>query len=81
MSRVIEAFVWKHESGLTASTRGACPWHGEADKPNWKMVNVGWTLLHEDGTTGIGKPPFKTAEEAQAWADAHPKFRGWGSQG
>jgi len=74
--KVIEALVWKHTSGRTASVGGAVPWawRGEADQ--WKMEQVGFTVRHPDGTTGIGRPPFATREEAQAWVDAHPKFPG-----
>jgi hypothetical protein len=80
MSRVIEHMVWKHTSGRTASTRGAIPWTNRAEEADWDMCLAGFTVLHADGTTGIGKPPFKTAEEAQEWCDKNPNFKGM-SQG
>jgi len=51
---------------------------------SWKpetavLVEAGWTVAHDDGTTGIGRKPFATKEEAQAWCDANPRFRGMGS--
>lgn len=74
--KVIEAKVWKHTSGRTASIQGACPWHTHAEAAEWHMVVVGFTTQHPDGTTGIGRQPFTTEAEAQAWVDAHPKFPG-----
>jgi hypothetical protein len=79
MSTVAVARVWKHTSGLTASVRGACPWTTEADKLNWKMVNVGWTVVHPDGTSGLGRKPFLTREGAQDWCDKNPTFPGMGA--
>jgi hypothetical protein len=50
---------------------------------SWKpdtavLVTVGWTVSHDDGTTGLGRKPFATQAEAQAWCDANPRFRGMG---
>jgi hypothetical protein len=78
--KVIEHMVWKHTSGRTASVRGACPWTRESEKADWALSFAGFTIQHPDGTTGLGRPPFTTREEAQAWVDAHPKFPGM-SQG
>lgn len=52
---------------------------------SWKpadavLVDAGWTVLHPDGTSGLGRLPFATQAEAQAWCDAHPTFPGM-SQG
>jgi hypothetical protein len=80
MAQAIEAKVWRHTSGRTASVCGACPWTSEAERAAWALVVVGWTIQHADGTRGIGRVPFKTREEAQAWIDAHPRFPGM-SQG
>lgn len=74
--KVVEAMVWKHASGRTASVGGAVPWTCRADADQWKMEQVGFTIMHPDGTTGIGRVPFKTRAEAQAWVDTHPNFRG-----
>lgn len=48
---------------------------------SWKpetaeLVTEGWTVEHQDGTTGIGRKPFATEAEAQAWCDANPNFAG-----
>jgi hypothetical protein len=80
MSRVIEHMVWKHTSGRTASTRGACPWTRDSERNDWSMDLAGFTVLHPDGTTGLGRPPFLTREDAQAWCDKNPNFKGM-SQG
>lgn len=41
-----------------------------------ELVTEGFTIRHPDGTTGLGRGAFDTAEEAQAWVDAHPRFPG-----
>jgi hypothetical protein len=74
--KAIEAKRWRHISGRTASVYGACPWTSEADEPNWRIESAGWTVQHPDGTTGIGRVPFATKEEADAWIAAHPRFPG-----
>ena len=79
MSTVIPAKVWKHTSGATASVYGAIPWTRESERFEWAMGTDGFTVLHSDGTTGIGRRPFETREEAQAWCDKNPNFRGMGS--
>jgi hypothetical protein len=74
---VIESRHYRHNiSGLTVSPYGALPWRGESDKANWSMVTTGFTIKHPDGTIGLGRKPFETAAEAQAWIDAHPNFPG-----
>lgn len=74
--KVIEAKQWRHVSGRTASVCGACPWHSEAERTEWKIVAAGYTIQHPDGTQGIGRAPFKTREEAQAWIDRNSRFPG-----
>jgi hypothetical protein len=74
--KVIEARVWKHSSGRTASVHGAVPWTTEAEKLEWSMQTVGYTIQHPDGTVGLGRKPFATKTEAEAWVTAHPRFRG-----
>ena len=66
---VIPSRAWRHTSGRTASIYGASPWTNPADKPNWALVERGWTTLNPDGTVGCGRPPCATQEEAQALAD------------
>lgn len=60
----------RHPDGRTASLFGASPGAG------FVIVSQGFTVRHPDGTTGLGRPPFATREEAQAWVDAHPTFSG-----
>ena len=76
MGEVIEAKRYRHTNGRTASPYGAAPWTSEADRANWTLEVVGYTIKHPDGTIGIGKPPFPTREAAQAWIDANQHFRG-----
>lgn len=74
---VIPARRYRHStSGLTASPYGAAPWRSEADRENWKLEAVGWTVAHPDGTIGLARQPFATREDAQAWVDVHPTFSG-----
>jgi hypothetical protein len=62
---IIESKRWLHSAGMTASIYGAVPWTSEADRQNWSMQVVGYTLLNtKAGTVGIGRQPFKTYEEA-----------------
>lgn len=48
--------------------------------PGSTLIENGFTISHPDGTTGLGRGPFTTEAEAQAWVDAHPRFPGM-SQG
>lgn len=41
-----------------------------------ELVTEGWTVEHPDGTQGIGRKPFDTEADAQAWCDANPHFPG-----
>ena len=41
-----------------------------------ELVDGGWTVQHPDGTRGLGRAPFASRDEAQAWCDAHPNFPG-----
>lgn len=77
--RVVKAYVWRHISGRTVSVGGAVPYHSAAECTEWEMIQVGWTIQHADGTRGIGRVPFTTQEDAQAWINAHPRFRGMSS--
>lgn len=77
---VIPSRVYVHTSGRRASPYGSAPWLSDAGKAEWTLVDEGFTVRHPDGTIGLGRKPFTTAEEAQAWVDAHPRFPGM-SQG
>ena len=64
---VIEAKLWRHTSGRSASIYGALPWSNPADKDNWKLQKVGYTWTRADGTISPGsRQPFKTKREAEA---------------
>jgi hypothetical protein len=77
MGKVIEARRWRNpKTGRTASVYGSVPWTHEADRADWLMESVGWTIQHPDGTVGIGRAPFETAEQAQAWIAQNPRFPG-----
>lgn len=59
---VIKARVWRHPSGRTASVYGAYPGDG------WTMIDAGWTVRDNvTGTVGIGRQPWATREDAEAW--------------
>jgi hypothetical protein len=77
---VIPHRVWKNADGRTASTRGAVPYVNSAESEGWTIEESGFTIRHPDGTTGLGRQPFASRAEAQAWVDAHPNFPGM-SQG
>jgi hypothetical protein len=67
---IIESKHWKHVSGRTASIFGSVPYVNDADAENWQIVIAGWTVRdNRSGTVGIGRKPFQTREEAQAFAD------------
>lgn len=71
MGEVIEYKVWVNADGRKASVSGALP-AGEG----WAIEVQGFTIRHPDGTTGLGRKPFETHAEAQAWVDRNPAFRG-----
>jgi hypothetical protein len=75
-AEVVEARQWRHRSGRTASVYGSTPWLSESDRSSWDLEVVGYTVKHPDGTVGLGRPPFASKDEAQAWIDANPHFRG-----
>ena len=69
---IIEAKRWVNTDGRTASIYGSCPYVSDADKPNWSVQTVGYTLLNlNTGTVGIGRKPFATFEEATQFMTAH----------
>jgi hypothetical protein len=67
---VIESKMWKRDDGASASIYGAVPWTSAAEEKRWKIVTRGYTVRDNvSGTVGIGRQPWKTREEAQAWVD------------
>jgi hypothetical protein len=83
MGEVIEARQWRHTGNAvnpatnrTASPYGSAPWVSENDRSAWTLEVTGWTIQHPDGTIGLGRQPFASKEEAQAWVDKNPNFRG-----
>ena len=68
---VIPSRAYRHTSGMFASLHGATPWTSEAGRADWTLATRGWTVRNErDGTVGIGRVPWASEAEAQAWADA-----------
>lgn len=62
--------IWRHISGKTASIHGAVPWTNPAHQKDWTIEFAGWTVYNVDRATyGIGRAPWKTQGEAQAWCD------------
>ena len=67
---VIESKAWKRDDGATASIYGAVPWTSPSEEKRWKIVTRGYTIRDNvSGTVGIGRQPWSTRGEAQAWAD------------
>jgi hypothetical protein len=67
---VIESKVWKRDDGATASIYGAVPWVTASEEKRWEMITRGYTVRdNERGTVGIGRQPWPTRAEAQAWVD------------
>ena len=52
--KLIEQKVWKHKNGARASIYGSCPWLNDNDKPNWRIVVVGFTI-RDDKTGEVGR--------------------------
>lgn len=73
MPQVIPSRRWKNAvTGATASVYGALPYVSDADRDNWAVETVGYSIQNDDGTVGSGRPPYPTAEAAQAAIDANP---------
>lgn len=68
MLQVVPYTFYRHVSGKTASFWGAAPWVNEVEKADWSVVTEGFTVYNvESGTFGMGRPPFKTREEADQY--------------
>ncbi len=66
---VIPSRRLRHVSGRTASIYGAAPWVSEADRANWTLETVGWTVRNSHtGEIGACRKPWATREEAEAFA-------------
>lgn len=68
---VVESKRWfNKKTNATASLFGAVPWTSPSEKNDWELQTVGWTVRDNDrGTVGIGRQPWKSRSEAQAWVD------------
>ena len=68
---VVEAKRWRNSrTGQLVSTGGSCPWHSDTEKAEWSLQVVGFTWYdRKANTTGLGRQPVATREEAQAIAD------------
>jgi hypothetical protein len=72
MYEVIESKAWKHKDGQTASVYGAVPYLSDAEKHNWKIETLGFTVRNnKTNTVGIGRKPWATKAEAEAWLNSH----------
>lgn len=69
---VVSSSRWVNKvNGRTASTHGAVPYTSEAEKADWEVRFCGYTIYNRrENTFGIGRAPFATEAEAQAWIDA-----------
>lgn len=78
MYKVIESRAWRNNQGHTVSIYGALPYSTEAQKiaEGWEIVVRGWTVRNPfTNEIGVGRVPWKTREEAQAFADTHTPSR------
>ena len=68
---VIESRVWVNKFGRVVSIHGAVPWLSETQKTGeeWRVKANGWTVYNpHNGQIGVCRPPWKTREEAEAFA-------------
>jgi hypothetical protein len=74
---VVPAVVWRNQrTGGAASTHGAVPWRSEAEACEWKIEHKGFTVYNPlTNEYGIGRIPWPTQEEAQAFVDKHTPSR------
>ena len=66
----IESRRWfNRKTGATASIYGSTPYISAADKPNWSIKTVGYTVRdNQTGTIGTGRE-CPTQLGNQAWPD------------
>jgi hypothetical protein len=56
---------WVNTDGRTASIYGACPYVSDADKANWSIVEVGYTIRdNKTNTVGMGRTPYQSKYDA-----------------
>jgi hypothetical protein len=56
---------WVNTDGRTASVYGSCPYVSDADKANWTIVNVGYTIRdNRTNTVGMGRKPYESKYDA-----------------
>ena len=68
MFDIIESKRWVSNTGSTASIYGSAPWTSDADRDQWKIQIVGYTVQHKKtGTVGIGRKPWETKSDAEDW--------------
>ncbi len=74
--QVVPSRVYRHTSGQCASIHGSVPWRNDIEKAEWTIENSGFTVLNPlTSQYGIGRKPWATREEAQAFADTHTPSR------
>lgn len=63
---IIESKYWfNKKTNQSASIFGAIPWTNEMSRQDWELVSRGFTWRLDNGTTGLGRMPVKTREEAE----------------
>jgi len=74
---VIPSRRWKNsKTGATASIYGSVPFITTEERAFWSIVDVGWTVRNlANGRVGVGKSPWATKEEAEAWVAADTERR------
>ena len=65
---VIPSKAWRNKTtGQKVSPYGAAPWQSPSERGNWELIDQGFTIRDNKlNTVGMGRPPFKTAQDAQA---------------
>lgn len=53
------------KTGQTASICGSAPWYSDEEEKDWEVVTEGWTWENSNGTTGLGRRPVETKEQAE----------------
>lgn len=65
---VIESKQWVRDDGITASIYGAVPYTSDLDRGRWRIEMCGWTIFDKvTNTVGVGRRPFASREEAEAF--------------
>lgn len=75
---IIESRRWRASDGRSASIYGANPFRTDAERERdgWRVEVSGWTVRNpHTGEIGIGRKPWETRAEAQAFVEAHQPSR------